>query len=163
MSRPGPLPPQAAMLPWSDSRLLNIRALPAIGCWPRDVRRIDRRSPYGNPFIIGERCARCWQRVNRAEVLAMYAEWLERQVLAVPGFLEPLRGKRLACWCTPLACHGALILAWLDAHAPQVWVECNECPAIVPLDSATSFSQAEANGPDVYLCASCRERLATTL
>lgn len=30
--------------------------------------------------------------------------------------LEPLRGKRLACWCHPLPCHGDVIVEWLDSH-----------------------------------------------
>ena len=32
--------------------VVNIRDLGRIGTWPADVRRIDRRSPYGNPFRI---------------------------------------------------------------------------------------------------------------
>jgi hypothetical protein len=42
-------------------------------------------------------------------------------------FLEPLRGKRLACWCRPpegfngrLLCHGQVIAGLLDGVAPEM-------------------------------------------
>jgi hypothetical protein len=149
--------------------VLNIRDLGKVGTWPPDVRRIDRRSPYGNPFRIPDMV---WAAValfglndeanRRRASIALYRAWLCADPLAIPadlpgderggtveyssgatanigqvarGFaalglsmdlakiaipprpdLEPLRGHRLACWCAPLACHGDVIVEWLEAH-----------------------------------------------
>lgn len=65
---------------------------------------IGRPSPWGNPFTIG-------RDGTREEVIAKYREWLmqhERKWLR--SSLHLLRGKRLGCWCAPLACHGDVLL-----------------------------------------------------
>jgi len=64
---------------------------------PPDVVRIDRRTRWGNPFTVKES--------GRDLAIALYREWAGMN----PDFLEPLRGKRLACWCAPLPCHGDVI------------------------------------------------------
>lgn len=64
---------------------------------PPDMVRIDRRTRWGNPFTVKES--------GRDLAIALYREW----VGVNPTFLEPLRGKRLACWCAPLPCHGDVI------------------------------------------------------
>ena len=114
-------------------RVVNIRDLGRIGTWPADVRRIDRRSPYGNPFRIGQQppagfkvidgprslrpisFADGWTPMDRAAVLAAYRAWLTGKLRAEPEFLEPLRGQRLACWCAPAPCHGDVIAERLEA------------------------------------------------
>ena len=66
--------------------------------------RIDRQTRWGNPFKSGER---------RKDVLN-YLEWLRERVRAGDFSVEEvaaLDGKRLACWCAPLDCHGH-VLAW---------------------------------------------------
>jgi hypothetical protein len=145
-------------------RVVNIRDLGRVGTWPSDVRRIDRRSPYGNPFRIVDMM---WPAValghrnddagRRAASIALYRAWLTQVPIVVdepwieeggsleysdgtvadvsqivselawvmarpiiaavrlparPDF-EPLRGKRLACWCAPLPCHGDVIVEML--------------------------------------------------
>ena len=81
---------------------------------PPDVIRIDRRTRWGNPYRIG--CGNpepTWdptgEPMTREETLAGFRRYLTRQLAFNPAFLEPLRGKRLACWCAPLACHGDVI------------------------------------------------------
>jgi len=143
-----------------SGRVVNIRDLGRIGTWPADVRRIDRRSPYGNPFRLDDPWL-AWTAVmlgyradaggRRAASIALYRAWIARSTVVMgPGFqgggdiefsdgrlvsmsahvrglaasfsalypaptlpprpdLEPLRGKRLACWCAPLPCHGDVI------------------------------------------------------
>ncbi len=67
--------------------------------------RIDRRTVYGNPFIIEE-------YGNRDVVIEEHmALW--RGYLAMPqkrdaalSMLRDLKGKRLGCHCKPLPCHG---------------------------------------------------------
>lgn len=109
----------------ADPRIVNLRdfRIRALGGWPRratwsyrlpdDVARIDRRTPWGNPFPIRG-------TVAREAAIGLYRTWLTHRLALDPLFLEPLRGKRLACWCAPLPCHGQAILEALDrSEAPR--------------------------------------------
>ena len=87
----------------SDPRLVNIRDLGRIGTWPADVRRIDRRSPYGNPFVIG-------RDGDRDEVCDKF----ERDVLPTLD-VTALRGKNLICFCAPKRCHCDALLVKANA------------------------------------------------
>jgi hypothetical protein len=68
--------------------------------------RIDRRTEYGNEFVIG-------RDGSRADVIAKF-ETAERGRLAEPGpagearrrKVRAMHGRRLFCWCAPEACHG---------------------------------------------------------
>ena len=84
------------------------------------VTPIDRRSPFGNPFIMGE-------DGNRKKVIKEYAEWLREWVedgeeLTIGDVsnkwiiehLYLLKDKILGCWCTPLPCHGDIIIKYLE-------------------------------------------------
>jgi hypothetical protein len=73
---------------------------------PFDVR-IDRESRWGNPFRIGP-------DGDRAEVIAKYRAWVVGQADLMAGLPE-LRGKRLGCWCAPLACHGDVLADLVEA------------------------------------------------
>lgn len=70
-------------------RLINLRReIP-----PREnYVRIDRRTKWGNPFIIGI-------HGTREEVIEQHRLW-------VMAALDELKGKDLGCWCHPLTCHG---------------------------------------------------------
>ena len=79
-----------------------------------DAVRIDRRTRWGNPFVIG-------RHGNRDEVIERYRTWLwgkiERGEIA-PAELAALNGKTLLCHCAPRPCHGDVLAkaaAW--AHA----------------------------------------------
>lgn len=56
-----------------------------------------RPSKWGNPFAIGP-------DGTRTEVIRRYEEWLKAQPDLLASLGE-LKGKVLACWCAPLACH----------------------------------------------------------
>jgi len=70
---------------------------------PGDIR-IDRRTEFGNEFVIGRDGA-------RAEVIAKF-EAAERARLAGPdgaarrAKVRQMHGRRLFCWCAPQLCHG---------------------------------------------------------
>lgn len=71
---------------------------------PGDVR-IDRRTEFGNEFVLG-------RDGTRPEVIAAF-EAAERARLADPvhgaarrAKVRAMYGRRLFCWCHPLACHG---------------------------------------------------------
>lgn len=64
-------------------------------------------SPFGNPFKIGP-------DGGRADVIERYRSW----ILGRPDLLlrlRDLRGRPLACWCAPEACHGDVIAGLVDA------------------------------------------------
>ena len=74
---------------------------------PDDVVRVDRGTPWGNPFRVGK-------DGDRAEVIAKYRDWLAEKITADHSFVGPLYGKRLACWCAPLPCHADVLVEWMD-------------------------------------------------
>jgi len=70
--------------------------------------RIDRRTPWGNPFEIpadGDRMA----------VIAAYRDHYLPNKRSLLRGIEQLRGKILGCWCAPLPCHGHALIA--EAYA----------------------------------------------
>lgn len=80
---------------------------------------------YGNPFgiegIKSQLAVKTFK--TRAEAIAAYQDWLagvqygeveperRRWILAN---LPRLAGKRLGCYCKPLACHGDVLVALLE-------------------------------------------------
>ncbi len=66
---------------------------------------IDRRTKWGNPFRISPAC-------SREQAVARYRADLWRRIRAGEIELEALaalHGRRLACWCAPLPCHGHVL------------------------------------------------------
>ncbi len=82
---------------------------------PRVVRKfrapfdvyVGRPTKWGNPFIIGK-------DGTRDEVIAKYRKWLESSPILMASLPE-LRGKVLACWCAPLACHADVLVELSNA------------------------------------------------
>lgn len=71
---------------------------------------IGRGSKWGNPYIIGV-------DGNRAEVIAGYRIWLWQQIREGKITLADLRsldGKRLGCYCSPLPCHGDVLVGAIE-------------------------------------------------
>jgi len=66
---------------------------------------IDRRTIYGNPFVVGK-------DGSRDEVIERY----KTEVLPTltPVQLHALKGQVLACHCYPQACHGDVLAAHVD-------------------------------------------------
>lgn len=103
------------------SDVVNLRDFPHKGRvyeLPDDVVRVDRGTAWGNPYRIGDLDPNYYP-MDRQQVLSLYKRYLEAKAELDPLWLEPLRGKRLACWCAPLACHGNLIQKWLSEHPPK--------------------------------------------
>jgi hypothetical protein len=89
---------------------------------------IGRPSIFGNPFEIGI-------HGSRDEVIDKYKRWLlngssfgnqeaskekRRSILAS---LSTLRDKVLGCWCSPLACHGDVLVELSN----RVIYQCDRC------------------------------------
>lgn len=67
---------------------------------------IGRPSRWGNPFQIG-------RDGTRTEVIEKYERWIKTQPQLLAD-VHTLRGKRLACWCAPQACHGDVLARLAD-------------------------------------------------
>jgi len=79
-------------------------------CKDSDIVRIDRSSPFGNPFRIGKDGDRkeCIDKYRIAfNLLIKKSESFKQQVLN-------LKGKKLGCWCKPSPCHGDVIIEFLE-------------------------------------------------
>jgi hypothetical protein len=64
-------------------------------------------SPFANPYRIGP-------DGGRADVIERYRSW----ILGRPDLLlrlHELRGRPLACWCSPEACHANVLVDLVDA------------------------------------------------
>lgn len=68
---------------------------------------IGRPSKWGNPFVIGK-------DGTRDEVIEKFRQYGLRKRLDVAAKAE-LRGKVLACWCSPAKCHGDVLAEWANA------------------------------------------------
>jgi hypothetical protein len=78
---------------------------------PGDIL-IDRRTKWGNPFIMKNES-------QRDEVCNKYEIWLnEKLKLKIFNLNDLSSAKRLGCWCTPKRCHGDYIKKLID-QIPQ--------------------------------------------
>jgi hypothetical protein len=78
--------------------------------WAEDADllvRIDRRSEWGNPFETPA-------DGDRDTVIKNFEEHYLPYKPSLLTKLPDLRGKVLACWCAPLACHGDVLKAWAE-------------------------------------------------
>lgn len=89
-------------------------------------RAKGQRLHYGNPFVIGP-------HGTREDVINKYELWLRGCAFVeleqerrhwILNTLHILEGKKLGCYCAPLACHGdVLIKLWNERrHEPVVAV-----------------------------------------
>lgn len=81
-----------------------------------------RAGPFGNPHPIGK-CYTCNTSHDREGSIRAYKRYFWQRVNEDREFLAEvlkLQGKKLACFCTPKACHGDIIKAFLD------WVTTDE-------------------------------------
>jgi hypothetical protein len=70
--------------------------------------RIDRRSKWGNPFVLG-------RHGDRDTVIRRYAQEHLPHQPALQAALGELRGKALGCWCAPARCHGDILAGAIPA------------------------------------------------
>ena len=70
---------------------------------PAGAVYVGRPSKFGNPFIVG-------QDGTRDEVIEKYYEYLKENPELVEEIKKELAGKDLSCYCSPLPCHGDVLL-----------------------------------------------------
>jgi hypothetical protein len=66
------------------------------------LERIDRRSDWGNPFVLDD-------DGDRDTVIESYREHYLPFKPSLMSRVSTLRGKALACWCAPEPCHGDVL------------------------------------------------------
>lgn len=64
------------------------------------------KSKWYNPYKIGK--SLFGTMVTREEALEMYKDYIVHDASLMESIHE-LKGKRLGCWCKPLACHGDIL------------------------------------------------------
>jgi len=82
-----------------------------VGTSPDEIY-IGRPSKWGNPFVIG-------RDGDRAEVIDRYRAYLRHRPELVAALGE-LRGRQLACHCSPQPCHGDVLAELADGYADLV-------------------------------------------
>eukprot|EP01080_Neovahlkampfia_damariscottae_P008780 gene8780-728_t len=68
---------------------------------------IGRPSKWGNPFVIGK------EGMSRSDVIEKFEEYLlgNKDLMAD---LHELKGKVIACYCSPEACHGDILAKYAN-------------------------------------------------
>jgi hypothetical protein len=96
---------------------------------PANTVKVDRTTPWGNPFVVGKdgtraECVR-WFELLMAGYLMLSADCnaqdaLRKRLLAEKKHGFPsLRGKNLACWCPSGApCHADILLKVVNEATP---------------------------------------------
>ncbi len=76
-------------------------------CMPANTVYVGRPTKWGNPYKVGA--------IRREDAIVLYEAWLRDRLSEDSGFLDPLKGKDLACWC-PLdkPCHADVLLKFLE-------------------------------------------------
>jgi hypothetical protein len=85
---------------------VNLRRHGNLIAWAKErglFVRVDRATPWGNPFVIG-------RDGDRATVIAAYCDQHLPSRPDLLARLGELRGKALGCWCAPLACHADVLI-----------------------------------------------------
>lgn len=69
---------------------------------------------FGNPFRLTSDTPQ-----DREELLHTYEFWFYSKIASDPDFkqrIQALKGKRLGCFCKPKACHGDVIVKYLEGE-----------------------------------------------
>lgn len=92
-----------AQLTAGETVVMNLRTDLARAVESRGLLvRIDRGSPWGNPFLLPE-------DGDRPTVIAAYADHYLPHKPSLLSKIHELRGKALGCWCAPESCHGDVL------------------------------------------------------
>lgn len=108
---------RALLKPLRDGEIVvvSLRAHTNLIGWAESAslyERIDRRTPWGNPFEMPD-------DGDRATVIASYEKYYLPNKPSLLSKLDSLRGKALGCWCAPEPCHGDVLAAWAEGRGEQ--------------------------------------------
>jgi len=71
---------------------------------------VGRGSKFGNPYTHKYGTSAPWMVDSREDAIRLYEEWLREQPELMAAVKKELKNKVLGCWCSPLACHGDVLL-----------------------------------------------------
>jgi len=74
---------------------------------------VGRPTEWGNPFSHRDGTKALYKCETREEAVESYRKWIMTQPQLLQKLPE-LKGKTLACWCKPLACHGDVLAELAD-------------------------------------------------
>ena len=103
--------------------------------------RVDRKSIFGNPFVI------C-KGSSRQVVIAQYAIYLNAHIKELWPTLFTLRGRKLLCHCLPQRCHAEVLALVanniISAHelADSAWT--------VLSDKRMEYKASDADGAPLW-------------
>ena len=99
-----------------ENIVVSMRVMPSIqqgNLKASNTIRVDRGTPWGNPFVIHTN-----NDVERNRVCDLYELYAVWRLTVEPDWLEPLRGHDLACWCAPKRCHADTLLRLANRKDP---------------------------------------------
>ncbi len=72
---------------------------------PEGAVSVTRPGRWGNPYYVGT------DAPDSTGAVALFRTYAEERLTKEPDWLEPLRGKDLACFCSPaISCHAEVLL-----------------------------------------------------
>lgn len=92
----------------------NMRSHGGLIAWAKErglFVRVDRATPWGNPFVLD-------RDGHRATVIASYRDHYLPSRPDLLARLGELRGRALGCWCAPRACHADVLIAEVVTPGP---------------------------------------------
>lgn len=102
-------PSTSAVMETVNSNSINKQKTRVVHCKKSEYDvYIGRPSIWGNPFKIG-------RDGEKADRLRKYREWITSQPELLERAKRELRGRTIACWCKPEACHGDILAEIIDA------------------------------------------------
>jgi len=93
-----------------ETIVVSLRSHTNLIAWATDAglyERVDRKSPWGNPFALPD-------DGTREQVIEAYAEYYLPHKPSLLTKLDTLRGKALGCWCVPEPCHADVLKAAIE-------------------------------------------------
>lgn len=73
---------------------------------------------FGNPYRVGYKCARCGRlHLSGSETMSCFRGYFYERLARDDAFrtrVLQLKGKKLGCFCKPDACHGDVIVEYLE-------------------------------------------------
>jgi len=99
-----------ALLEQGAAVAVNMRGHRGLIAWAKErglFVRVDRATPWGNPFVLG-------RDGDRATVIARYRDDFLPSRPDLLARLGELRGKALGCWCAPQACHADVLIGEME-------------------------------------------------
>ena len=84
---------------------------------PPNTMKVDRSTPYGNPFKLGDNVDG-FPLETIEEVVDAYRQWAKGRI-HLPNW-QKLKGRNLACWCKPgEPCHADVLMTLVNPPAKK--------------------------------------------